>query len=101
MKRIIQYKVKPGQGDRNEELIRAVYAELDRTQPNGLRYATVRLDDGVTFLHIVEYVGEGPSPLTGLASFQKFQDGIADRCQEPPTASQARQIGSFRMFPAE
>ena len=43
---IVHYTVKPGQAARNEELIRAVYEELSMTKPAGLRYATVRLDDG-------------------------------------------------------
>ena len=32
--------------------MRAVYDELHQTQPTGLRYATFRLDDGRTFVHV-------------------------------------------------
>jgi hypothetical protein len=94
---IVHYTVKPGQAARNEELIRAVYDELSMTKPAGLRYATVRLDDGVTFIHIADQDTEGPSPVVGLSSFWRFQDGIGDRCDQPPAARQARLIGSFRM----
>jgi hypothetical protein len=38
MKRVVvQYKVKPDQAGRNEELIHAVYDELERTQTDGIR----------------------------------------------------------------
>lgn len=95
---IVCYKVKPGQADMNTELVQAVYRQLASSAPSGLRYATVLLDDGVTFVHIADQDTDGPSPLTRLPAFQEFQDAIADRCDEPPTARQARLIGSFRMF---
>lgn len=37
---MIRYRVKPDQVERNLELVRAVYAELESTQPDGLRYGT-------------------------------------------------------------
>lgn len=98
---VVQYKVKPEQAEQNEKLIQAVYAELAAAQPDGLRYATVRLDDGVTFIHIAEHDGPGPNPLTRLAAFAEFQRGVADRCTEQPVTRQASLVGSFRMFAAQ
>jgi len=99
MKRVIvQYRVKPDQVERNEALIRAVYEEIDRTQPEGLRYATLRLDDGVTFIHIAEQPESSPSPLSQIEAFQRFTAGIGDRCDQAPIAKEAREVGSFRMF---
>jgi len=49
---IVRYRVKPERAAENEELVRAVYAELQETKPAGLRYATFQLDDGVSFVHI-------------------------------------------------
>jgi hypothetical protein len=95
---IVQYKVWPEQAGHNENLIRAVYAELAAATPDGFRYATVKLDDGVTFVHIAEQSGPGDNPLTKLAAFAEFQRGIAERCEEPPVVRQATLIGSFRLF---
>jgi hypothetical protein len=95
---IVQYKVKPGHVKRNTELVQAVYRELATSAPGGLRYATVLLDDGVTFIHIADQDTHAPSPLTGLPAFQEFAHAIADRCDESPIARQARLVGSFRMF---
>jgi hypothetical protein len=93
---VVQYKVKPEQADRNAELVRAVYTELERTNPGDLRYATLRLGDGVTFIHIAEEPEERPSALSGLESFQRFRPGIAERCEAPPTVNEAHEVGSFR-----
>jgi hypothetical protein len=100
MRRVmVRYKVKPEQAAENEELVRAVYDELHRTEPAGLRYATFQLEDGVTFVHLASVETDaGPNPLTGLESFKRFQAGVAERCDEPPVATAAREIGSFRAF---
>ena len=47
---MVRYKVKPERAQENERLIRAVYEELAQTTPAGLRYATFKLEDGVSFL---------------------------------------------------
>ena len=49
---IVRYRVKPDRAAENVELVRAVYDELERTKPAGLRYVTFQLDDGVSFVHV-------------------------------------------------
>jgi hypothetical protein len=95
---LVRYKVKPEAVVENEELVRAVYEELQRTQPPGMRYATFQLDDGLSFVHI--HSSDGDNPLTELASFKAFQQGIAERCDEAPKVSELREIGNYR-FEAE
>jgi hypothetical protein len=91
---MVRYQVKPEQVARNEELVRAVYEELHRVEPGGLRYATFKLPDGVTFVHLADSGGHG-APLTGLAAFKAFQAGLRERCDEPPVVSELREVGSF------
>ena len=99
MKRtLIRYKTKPEMADKNAELIAAVFAELKATQPEGTRYLTLRLEDD-TFIHFVEAATEdGSSPIPKLKAFQVFQDGIRDRCAEPPLVRDARIVGNYRML---
>jgi hypothetical protein len=95
---MVRYKVKPDRAAENVELVRAVYDELQRAKPSGLRYATFQLDDGVSFVHIaVERESEG-SPLPQLEAFKEFQKDIRGRCEEPPVLSELRAIGAFRLF---
>jgi L-rhamnose mutarotase len=96
---IVRYKVKAGQIAENERLVRAVYEELDHVQPAGFRYATFRLDDGQTFIHLAwTETDDGHSPLADIAAFQRFQEGVADRCEEKPVVAQMQEVGSFRFF---
>jgi quinol monooxygenase YgiN len=92
---LIRYRLKPDQVERNEELIRAIYEELHRAAPSGLRYVIYKLEDGVTFMHISESEGED-SPMAGLASVQEFRRELADRCEEQPVLSELTEVGSYR-----
>ena len=96
---MVRYKVKPDQVENNEQLVRAVYEELHKTAPSGLRYATFRLDDGVSFIHLhADERKDGTTALTELPAFKKFQQGIPDRCEEGPVVTKLSQIGSFGLF---
>jgi hypothetical protein len=91
---MVRYRVRPDRVAENEELVRAVYAELAAGEPDGLRYATFKLPDGVTFVHVAEHAGD--NPLTTLDAFQRFQQGIGERCDEPPVVTQLEEVGSYR-----
>jgi hypothetical protein len=95
--RLIRYRTKPDQADANVKLVEAVYAELDRTRPDGVSYATFRLDDQVTFVHVVQ-VRHEPNPLFAVKAFGEFQAGIAGRIDQPPAQEELTEIGSYRFF---
>jgi hypothetical protein len=88
---MVRYKTKLGQGARNEE---RVCEELHRTAPADLRYATFVLEGGVSFVHVASVETEdGHNPLSDVAAFRTFQEGIGDRCEEPPAGQ--REVGSY------
>ncbi|MCA6112446.1 hypothetical protein [Bradyrhizobium cenepequi] len=96
--RLIRYKAKPETADANAELAAAVFAELKAAKPDGVRYVTLRLEDD-TFVHIVETASDdGSSPLPQLAAFKAFQNGIRDRCAEPPMVRSAKVVGNYHML---
>jgi hypothetical protein len=92
--RLIRYRTLPGQAALNAGLIRAVYAELHSSEPEGLRYATFRLADQVTFVHLVQ-TEHDPSPLLAVKAFAEFQSGIAGRVDQPPVREEITEIGSY------
>jgi hypothetical protein len=94
---MVRYKVRPEHAAANEELVRAVYAELAQSGLPGVRYATFVLPDGVSFVHLHESE-DGENTLPSLKAFQRFQEGISERCAEPPVVSELREVGSFRVF---
>jgi hypothetical protein len=94
---MVRYRVKPDRVAENEELVKAVYEELHRSEPSGLRYGTFQLDDGVTFVHLAEHDADD-NPLPGLEAFKQFQKDLQARCDEPPVVAELREIGSYRFF---
>jgi hypothetical protein len=99
LKSVIRYKTKPESADENQRLVEGVYTELASRDPGGLRYATFRLEDGVTFIHIfMTDPDDAPNTMGGIAAFAEFQRGLADRCVEQPSAQGATIIGSYRLL---
>jgi hypothetical protein len=95
---MVRYKVKPERVEENEELVRAVYEELRRAEPAGLRYATFKLDDGMSFIHLAVTEAESErSPLLKVRAFQEFQKHLEDRTEEGPVVTELDRIGSFRL----
>jgi len=93
---MVRYKVKPERVAENEELVRSVYSELAQAAPEGLRYGTFKLEDGVSFVHIAEHADD--NPLRRIDAFRRFQEGIGERCDEPPVVTELDEIGSYRLF---
>jgi hypothetical protein len=89
MAAVIRYQTLPETAAENQRLIEAVFAELAATAPAGLRYSVFRLDDGVTFVHVVE--GEG---LSDLSAFQQFQRALDDRLAGAPVRETVTPIGT-------
>ena len=96
---IVRYKVKADKANENKVFIRRVFEELDASKPEGLRYVSFNLADGVSFVHIaVVESPDGENPLPKTAAFRDFVADIKDRCEEPPAASAADIVGSYRLF---
>lgn len=91
---VVRYTTRPDAADENQRLVEQVFAQLAREHPDGLRYATLRLADGVSFVHIAVAEGE-VNPLSQLAAFAEFQREIGDRCVAPPVSAEATVVGSY------
>ena len=93
---VVRYQAKPERADENQELIEAVFADLEKRQPDGFTYKVFRLEDGVSFVHVVvEHDIEHPDSLQSVPAFQAFVEGISDRCDVPPVAMGATVIGGY------
>ncbi|HZC74091.1 MAG TPA: hypothetical protein VE442_25620 [Jatrophihabitans sp.] len=91
---VVRYRTKPETAEENQRLVEAVYAELALRRPEGLRYSTFRLADGVTFVHVA--AGPGRAVLGEVAAFQEFQRGIEERTEKGPDAVAATLVGSYQ-----
>jgi hypothetical protein len=94
---VVRYQTKPQRADENQQLIEAVFADLDERQPEGFTYKVFRLEDGVSFIHVViEHDVEDPDSLQAVPAFQAFVADIAERCDLPPAATGATIVGGYR-----
>ena len=100
MKRVmVRYKVKPDRAKENEQYIKQVFEQLEQQRPSGLRYASFKLGDGVSFVHIVSLeAADGSNPLGELPAFRAFTAAIDERCDEPPVVVNLNEVGSYRVF---
>ncbi len=96
---VVRYRTTEEGGDPNQALVENVFKELVSSQPKGLRYATFRLADGVTFIHIAMVeTADGSNPLNDSSAFAEFQRELMDRCEQPPSPLPATIVGSYGFF---
>jgi hypothetical protein len=96
---MVRYKTKPEKAEENEQLVKKVFQELQGNAPAGVRYATFKSNDGVTFVHIASIdTADGGNPIVESAAFKIFQTGMKDRCDEPPVSTEVTLVGSYNLF---
>jgi hypothetical protein len=96
---VVRYQTKKDSADENQRLIEKVFQELNGSDPGGLRYASFRLADGVSFVHVASIeTADGSNPLSETAAFGEFLKGIAERCDQQPVSQDATVVGSYRFF---
>ncbi|HEY2516290.1 MAG TPA: hypothetical protein VGI39_35710 [Polyangiaceae bacterium] len=91
---IVQYKLKRDRVEEHEALIRAVFAELAQTAPEGIEYGAFKQPDGVSYVHVA-FISAKKNPLDAIAAFKAFTARIGERCVEPPQAVEVTQIGAY------
>jgi hypothetical protein len=94
---VVRYQAKPDRADENQQLIESVFADLDERQPVGFTYKVFRLEDGVSFIHVViEHDVDDPESLQAVPAFRAFVADIAERCDILPVATAATVVGGYR-----
>jgi len=96
---MVRYKVKADRVDENRAYIERVFEALKEGQPDGLRYASFQMPDGVSFVHIASVdTPEGENPLSKTPAFKDFVANIKDRCDEPPAATDLSPVGNYNLI---
>jgi len=82
--------------------VEAVFAELAAKNPGGLRYASFKQEDGVSFVDVVSIeTADGSNPLEQIDAFDAFDaftDQIGDRCDIPPQVMPLTDVGTYHFF---
>ena len=92
---MVRYKTESAHAPRNAELVRLVFEELRALAPSGFHYSCCQLDDGATFVHWATMASPADNPLVALPAFRAFQEGLAERCTEPPVVTTMAVLASF------
>ena len=89
--RVIRYRTRPECADDNARLIGAVFDELADRGTTGIGYTALRLDDGVTFLHVAIVDGDD-NPLESSPAFAAFLSDLPARLEEGRSRPRPRWI---------
>lgn len=95
---LTRYRIKPEYCDEHQRLIEAVFIELGATDADGFTLKVFRIDDGLTYLHVVITHDdvEDPVDLQEMRSYRAFAAAWPERCDEPPAIHGATVIGGWR-----
>jgi hypothetical protein len=78
--------------------VKRMFAAIEREGLEGIRYASVQLEDGATFVAMLEVEDGAENPLLGLPEAQEFYDRLPGWYAEPPEVGPGTVIGSYRLF---
>ena len=95
---VVSYKVRPEAVVEHVRLIEGVFEQLRAERPGNIEYKVVRLDDGVSFVHIsTADIPDGSNPLPELAAFKEFGRDVAARVATTPVPTAADIVGSYHL----
>jgi hypothetical protein len=93
---VVTYSVRPEAVVEHVRLIEAIFEQLRSERPENVEYKVVRLDDGVSFVHVsTADTPDGSNPLPELSAFKEFGRDSAARVATPPVPTAADIIGSY------
>lgn len=95
---LLRAKVKVERVADVEAAVRTMFSAIEQAQPRGVRYASCRLPDGVTFVILLELDEGIENPLPAILEFREFQEGLKHWLAEPPLPEQLTVIGSYNLF---
>jgi hypothetical protein len=75
-----------------------MFGAIEAAEPAGVRYASARLADGVTFVAVLAVEDATGNPLADIPAFREFQEGLKGWLCEPPAVERLAVIGSYQLF---
>jgi hypothetical protein len=81
-----------------EEAATKMFAAIEAAGLDGVRYASCRAADGVTYVALLELEDGIENPLPTIPEFRTFQAALPQWLAGPPTPEQLTVVGSYRLF---
>jgi hypothetical protein len=95
---MVRSKVKEDNVADVEAAIEKAFSAIKQAGPAGVRYASGKLADGVTFVALLEVDDGVENPLPAMPAFIEFQEDLKKWTAEPPTLDQITVVGTYRLF---
>jgi hypothetical protein len=75
-----------------------MFAAINAAQPEGIRYASLLLADGETFLAVVQLDEGVENPILGFPEFRELQELVEASRATPNSVQASTVVGSYRLF---
>jgi hypothetical protein len=95
---MIRSKVKPDSIADVEAAVAKMFSAIEEARPKGVRYASTKLEDGVTFVALLHLDDGVDNPLPALPAFAEFQEDLKKWMDGQPTAERLSVVGSYQLF---
>jgi hypothetical protein len=95
---MVRAKINVDSIDEIESAGRKLFSAIEREQLQGIRYASCRLPDGVTYLNLLQLEDGIQNPLPALPEGKEFGQKLKSWLAEPVTSESLTIIGSYRLF---
>jgi hypothetical protein len=93
---MLRTKVRPEYAAEAETGVKALFEALAEARPEGIKYSSYRLADGVTYIVVLEVADGVENPLPQIEAFRQFQASLKGWLAEPPAPDQLEVIGSYQ-----
>ena len=96
--RMIRAKIKADKAAELEKAAQGMFTAIAAGQPQGVRYASCKLPDGVTYVILPGLDDDENNPLGAVPAFRDFQENLKTWIAGPPIIEQLTPVGSYRLF---
>jgi hypothetical protein len=95
---MVRSKVRADAASEIEAAARRMFEAIEQAKVAGIRYASCRTTEGLTYIALLEVRDGVENPLPSLPAFREFQESLKNWLAEPPVAERLEVIGSYRLF---
>lgn len=96
---LVHVKVNADKAAELEEAAKEMFAAINAAGPQGVRYASCKLADGVTYVILLALDDDNENnPLFVVPAFRDFQANLKNWIAGPPAIEHLTPVGSYRLF---
>jgi hypothetical protein len=95
---MIRARLKADRVSDSEAAAEKMFSAINAAQPGGVKYASMRLADGVSAVVLLVLEDPADNPLQAIPEFHEFQELLPEWFAEPPIVEPLTVVGSYELF---